>query len=453
MFSHAALLQAMEMPEDLCGLVTKDSLNAGGRMMVFSQHMLEAMADTLDLCDVLKRFHRTDMRGRTKATDPRDLIFGMSGLCGRPQAIGMQIDYTLSFQEVFIEAARTMIAQGNDLSHLAMCDGISADHIIRDEQLDLPSWVPDWASQQASVFWNRSDWGNWVAPEAPLSLTDQQPLAHNASDDRRGNHLIVRGKLGHSVKRKLSSSVYYAIRACFELVLLGISHCRDAVDHLKTITSELCLTERRLLLIYLQWGAAQFHSTSWLTHKDMVVYQANAYYQIAQHGFQMSQQLQSVLETSGHWVDSLDEADMVSMADAIWLFWGAAERNQMSTCEHDGPVFGPAIWGAAPCVGDCSWDPLRAWHLAVQCLAAVHCHDLFLLADGRLIISHANTQPGDQIGILHGCEYPVLLRRNKYEENHYWYVGGCFIEGSLDDEGGILPLDDPDVEPVDIVLI
>jgi hypothetical protein len=72
----------------------------------------------------------------TKASDPRDKVYGMLGLMPPKLSQRIVADYRLSITEVLINAARAYIAAYNDLEmlHDANIWGCK----------DAPSWAPDW---------------------------------------------------------------------------------------------------------------------------------------------------------------------------------------------------------------------------------------------------------------------------------------------------------------------
>ncbi|KAJ9641472.1 hypothetical protein H2199_005442 [Coniosporium tulheliwenetii] len=75
---------------------------------------------------------------KRKASDPRDLVYGILGLVDSKEKI--EPDYTLSVARVFARAAVHIICEERSLWLLAFND------LGRDQKLGLPSWVPDWTS-------------------------------------------------------------------------------------------------------------------------------------------------------------------------------------------------------------------------------------------------------------------------------------------------------------------
>jgi hypothetical protein len=75
---------------------------------------------------------------RFLATDPRDKVFALIGLVGVPDSIGLEIDYRLSTEEVYLSVASHSLEKIRDLGFLAN-GGIGS----APENPKLPSWVPE----------------------------------------------------------------------------------------------------------------------------------------------------------------------------------------------------------------------------------------------------------------------------------------------------------------------
>lgn len=89
-----------------------------------------------------------------KANNPRDMIFGLMSLCTTPMAV----DYTLSVGDVYFNAAKRLINDG-DLSLVLHNSGVGN----RDRGLlidsNLPTWVPDWtATPKYERLYNAETW-------------------------------------------------------------------------------------------------------------------------------------------------------------------------------------------------------------------------------------------------------------------------------------------------------
>jgi hypothetical protein len=77
-----------------------------------------------------------------KATNPRDLIFGIYGICPRAANEVMAVDYSASVKTVYLNAARALCKPG-DIEILLSIGGL----VLGDKNIEgLPSWVPDWTT-------------------------------------------------------------------------------------------------------------------------------------------------------------------------------------------------------------------------------------------------------------------------------------------------------------------
>ena len=94
-------------------------------------------------------------RQHTRSSDPRDMVFALVEIASDWKELGMVVDYSKTFQEIFIDVARAYIRL-NDLDIL-----FQAPDAAPRSPASLPSWVPDWTS--------------------PLSVN---PISKGFSDDR-----------------------------------------------------------------------------------------------------------------------------------------------------------------------------------------------------------------------------------------------------------------------------
>lgn len=85
------------------------------------------------------------------ASDPRDKVFAMLGICDRAEEFTQFPDYEMSVAAVYSAVTRSIIEQSQSLEILAHVSRISE----MDSQ-DLPSWVPDWRVTPALPILGRS---------------------------------------------------------------------------------------------------------------------------------------------------------------------------------------------------------------------------------------------------------------------------------------------------------
>ncbi|KAH6693300.1 heterokaryon incompatibility protein-domain-containing protein [Leptodontidium sp. MPI-SDFR-AT-0119] len=80
-----------------------------------------------------------------KASDPKDVVFGLHGIFQKFRVAVPPPDYSKSIEDVLTEATRAAILHDKSLSALLHCSNSRA----RDS---LPSWVPDWSVSERSAL-------------------------------------------------------------------------------------------------------------------------------------------------------------------------------------------------------------------------------------------------------------------------------------------------------------
>jgi hypothetical protein len=98
------------------------------------QQEIEAGSRSFDLSRVMS-FSR-----QVSATDPRDKVYGLLALMDPEMVRRIHPDYTASVEEVYVDFAKLTIDVSQTLENLR--------HIAPADSLPLPSWVPDWTSEQ-----------------------------------------------------------------------------------------------------------------------------------------------------------------------------------------------------------------------------------------------------------------------------------------------------------------
>lgn len=84
-------------------------------------------------------------RQHTCASDPRDMVFALSGLASDWEELGIETDYSRPYEDVYIEVARQYIERG-ELSLLYQAQDRSLGVMTT-----LPSWAPDWSRPRSRV--------------------------------------------------------------------------------------------------------------------------------------------------------------------------------------------------------------------------------------------------------------------------------------------------------------
>lgn len=144
------------------------------------------------------------------ATDPRDRIYGLLGLLDQDaldlnQSFMVSVDYHKSCAEVCRDATAHVFSRGEGpyfLSSVFLSGGsIAAPHILSlpasIEQLNLPSWVPDYSRQTADTATQPT--GMSFHPPANMSVSGAGQEAKNGSVLDDGPTLQVEGLLVDTV--------------------------------------------------------------------------------------------------------------------------------------------------------------------------------------------------------------------------------------------------------------
>jgi hypothetical protein len=88
-------------------------------------------------------------------TDARDMIFGHLGIAAdSAKDLGISVDYDISAVQGFINLAKSIMVQSEDLEILFYVQDM--DPSLR--RIGLPSWVPDWTSTEFHDFHFASLW-------------------------------------------------------------------------------------------------------------------------------------------------------------------------------------------------------------------------------------------------------------------------------------------------------
>ncbi|KAI2641286.1 heterokaryon incompatibility protein-domain-containing protein [Xylaria nigripes] len=95
--------------------------------------------DVVSLRIAMTNFCVKELPTGSKATDPRDMIYGLMGFANHEEKAYIQADYSKSVQETYASITRRMIQNGfTDILAWAQPKNKSIE--------DLPSWVPDYSS-------------------------------------------------------------------------------------------------------------------------------------------------------------------------------------------------------------------------------------------------------------------------------------------------------------------
>ena len=131
------------------------------------------------------------------ATDPRDKIYALTGLCTRDDRF-IQPDYSMNVLDVYRGAAIALFfPHDHDLtaplprnSHAHSVMEVLSTTESAEKKYALPSWVPEWRAPSYQTFWDRSDENGYNAAgtsEVKFALTEDP------------NKISLVGKIGDAV--------------------------------------------------------------------------------------------------------------------------------------------------------------------------------------------------------------------------------------------------------------
>ena len=114
------------------------------------------------------------------ATDTRDKTFALYGLASDagPESLGVNIDYSITAQEVYKAFATAVLKTSSTL------DLLSVPRLpIGQGLVDLPSWVPDWSAASASIplLHEAMQYGYLFASNALKDIKPEFSLSNNGA--------------------------------------------------------------------------------------------------------------------------------------------------------------------------------------------------------------------------------------------------------------------------------
>jgi len=134
------------------------------------------------LLDLLREARERD------ASDPRDKVFAVLGLCQQEEICHIHPDYKDPAEAVYSNVARYIL--GNYERPLSLLSAVTSDR-----RLNIPSWVPDW-SQRVATSTTIRDFEKsprWSAGGSELPFIQ---IVQSSNPER----LVLRGKIASSLK-------------------------------------------------------------------------------------------------------------------------------------------------------------------------------------------------------------------------------------------------------------
>lgn len=311
------------------------------------------------------------------ATNPRDKLYALipTSLDG---AELLDVDYSLSVEEVYTNAALSFMQKHRNLDILGHC--------TRPEeysQLVLPSWVPDWTSSCAPVhFFKRrrmstSNGDDTIAEQKAndLSVEHQIGTLYNASMGTWGG-IRVDSKLGKLLCRGF----------LFDVVESVSSSSNDTYD---------C-------------GVIAKDWVEWLEENSFLLSRKRGSYVGGINDTSTEEALAHTLvaDCSKVGVDLACRGCTASLS----LFSARMNEADADDVRFAGSTFGPGVTGAHP---------------------ATFRRKLIVTQRRYLGLTAEHVESGDVVAILLGGQLPFVLRK---VEGHYILIGEAYVHGIMDGE-------------------
>ena len=310
---------------------------------------------------------------RYMATDPRDKVFALTGIVLDPDSIGLELDYRLSTEEVYLSVAIDNLIKLKNMVLLAN-GGISSAL----QNPKLASWVPDWShgNDRRIIIASSAQILNFCA------AGDSQPAISISADKKV---LTIRGAIIDSISQLNTYTLFTNEDLLDHGTKAGLAKIQL---HIKAVDETLRATAE---------GAYKFPE-----------------------GQTREESLWRTL--------CCDRTTDLSPTRAPAEFVGAyrALRKINEATGVNGDV-DPAVWT--------SIDPADLQHfVAFGNTITRHCagRHLCVTSGGYLGHVHDGTLIGDKICILFGSRVPFVLR--ECEGRFFKLVGECYVHGIMDGE-------------------
>ena len=317
------------------------------------------------------------------ATDPRDKLYGVLGICNAK----ILPNYKRTSQDLWSEVALEIIHE-----HYLGCLLVQLMCCVDHEQVDLPSWVPDWSKQRYTTS---------------LAYSTSTIGVYKASPDR--------GAVTLSVEPDSRTITLTAI--CFDT----LTHLSDVLQSKQVLAQDGDSTLHRCAEFVVSRCHHYTSQTSTFT----------AFWQTLVAG------KSGCREPSEPCPDDYAE---------IWSFLlGGTPSSPMipgqtyseRQLQGDVTLTGPQSRRAGR-----TFDELR---IAVP--PAVNYRKLAATRKGYLGLVPRFAEEGDCICVVRGCHVPLLLRQRP--DGDYTFLGECYVSGIM--EGEVKEM--PDLQPIDIRIV
>lgn len=376
------------------------------------------VVNLIRLGDTPSTDHIFNLSRRSQATDPRDKIYGMLGLCDKEITASIEPDYSKSVEQVYEDFAVCILRSCYRLDELlSWC--------IFVEGSALPSWVPDWriGHQRNHLQWLRAREAGGDGYKPIWSLEEGKKVLRvkgvkvdqvESTSGSTSNSLPYRAvgqRSAVSLQEERTFGRYCnmpLLKASLELTLLQDHPHRFEPGNLTDIP-------------WVRWDRAPVDPE--LKHLLELVpgvtdqwkifdrfRQSNATFNIFGHAFKDFFPHSDVYKD-----DLVDTAIDPTSIDEFRMEYGMPRAEAL-------PMR----------VGDIKhgWNTHYASNLR-RAAVALQNRCLFTTHTGFLGLAPEESRAGDILAVLLGCNHPVILRP---QGDRFLYIGECFVHGIMDGE-------------------
>lgn len=330
-------------------------------------------------------------QAKFRATDQRDKVYGLLGLSlegqvGKALPDALQPDYTANVTVIYQRVAQYLLARSRSLALLTRARGLegTATRNIRQYDLDLPSWAPDWSDFRehdravtCSLSWLHFDDTSKPAmlgfPHHYLASDGLDLILHHTEDYSVLSLSVLKLDVVRNVARFTLSRVHGKDKEhgpaeeIFEVLMMAIS-CIEAnttLDFLESFIRATTTEQHRL-------GGKDWAQS----FKDGLAY------------------LDNLLLHDPSSASSLKQGQYQKVARLI----------------HDSAIGGVAEH--------------------YEALVRNYCFDraFFITAAGRMGLGPSNVSQGDIVSVIPGGGVPYCIRNSR---DHWLFMGESYVEGLM----------------------
>lgn len=374
------------------------------------------------------------LNGNFSASDPRDYVYAILGICRDNNKSSIVVDYSLSTGSVVTSATRAIITSSGTLDSLFVSDGLNRGLFSNRIGIQgIPSWVPDWSELCDFLPMRRVDFRIPAEPSRQLlrSYDASAGRAHHTRIDDLPFELTVQGKALGVIENILDGFKFEDLHACFDAVFhpenyhlsyadcirrlrIGLGDVTQSFDELRMVKQLFSLH-----LLSMPWSA-DFREAEERLDKLLELY---AKARLAQHGARGA--ILNDFSFGDVHYDTPEEAVFEKPPS-----WSSNHDGSCRSCAHG---MSEAECRRGECTAKCEQQALvKFYEFTTQDRRILN--RFFLDRNGVLGLQREGMCKGDVIAILHGHTVPVLLQKVEQAEDAYQYVGSCIFENAMHGE-------------------